>query len=153
MASNGVPRHAPTSRARPVPLGDEEATSQLSLGEFHSAPTMSNSEARLLVDAVLARRRENNGGRAIQETEVLQKTQDYLAVFARFKAAQNVEQVERLLSAGGNLEGFEKSQLGTLCCETADEAKTLIPSLGNKISDADLDNLLQEITNLRQYVD
>ena len=42
---------------------------------------------------------------------------------------------------------------GTLCCENADEAKTLIPSLANKISDADLDNLLQEITNLRQYVD
>ena len=112
MSANGVPGHAATSRARPVPLGEEEAASQLSLGEFQSVVTLSNSEARLLVDAVMGKRRSNNNGRAVQETEVLQKTQDYLAVFARFKAAQNVEQVERLLSAVQNLEGFERSQLG-----------------------------------------
>lgn len=42
---------------------------------------------------------------------------------------------------------------GTLCCETADEAKTLIPSLAQKISDADLQELLKEITNLRAFVE
>jgi len=43
--------------------------------------------------------------------------------------------------------------LGTLCCESADEAKTLIPSLALKISDADLQELLKEITNLRAFVE
>ena len=43
--------------------------------------------------------------------------------------------------------------LGTLCCESADEAKTLIPSLALKINDADLQELLKEITNLRAFVE
>lgn len=43
--------------------------------------------------------------------------------------------------------------LGTLCPESAEEAKTLIPSLQNKISDDDLDQLLKEINDLRNFVE
>ena len=43
----------------------------------------------------------------------LVKTQDYLEVFARFKEKENIEAVERLLSAHTELEFFERSQLGT----------------------------------------
>lgn len=42
---------------------------------------------------------------------------------------------------------------GSLCCETAEEAKTLIPSLTNKKNDADLQELLDEISKLRNYVE
>jgi len=42
---------------------------------------------------------------------------------------------------------------GTLCPETAEEAKTLIPSIQNKISDDDLDQLLKEINDLRNFVE
>lgn len=42
---------------------------------------------------------------------------------------------------------------GSLCCETAEEAKTLIPSLQNKISDVDLQDLLDEITKLRNFTE
>lgn len=45
------------------------------------------------------------------------------------------------------------SIIGSLCCESAEEAKTLIPSLANKISDADLQELLDEITKLRNFVE
>lgn len=38
---------------------------------------------------------------------------------------------------------------GSLCCETAEEAKTLIPSLQDKISDDDLQILLDEISKLQ----
>jgi hypothetical protein len=38
---------------------------------------------------------------------------------------------------------------GSLCCETADEAKTLIPSLADKIKDDELQDLLGEIMNLQ----
>lgn len=38
---------------------------------------------------------------------------------------------------------------GSLCCENADEAKTLIPSLADKIKDEDLEDLLQEISKLQ----
>ena len=98
------------------------------------------------------------------------KTQDYLEVFARFKQKENIEAVERMLAAHDQLERFERSQLGrlispystslgpgadgsdrqgSLCCGSAEEAKMLIPSLTNKISDADLQELCTEITKLR----
>jgi DNA-directed RNA polymerase II subunit RPB4 len=38
---------------------------------------------------------------------------------------------------------------GSLCCENADEAKTLIPSLQDKIKDEDLQELLDEISKLQ----
>jgi DNA-directed RNA polymerase II subunit RPB4 len=74
-------------------------------------------------------------------------------VFARFKSKVNIEAVERILLQHPELELFERSQLGSLCCETAEEAKTLIPSLQNKISDVDLQELLDDITKLRNFVE
>lgn len=47
----------------------------------------------------------------------------------------------------------DEGVVGTLCCETAEEAKALVPSLVEKISDADLEELLKEITNLRNFVE
>lgn len=41
------------------------------------------------------------------------KTSDYLDSFARFKRKENVEAVERLLSAHKELAKFERAQLGT----------------------------------------
>lgn len=43
--------------------------------------------------------------------------------------------------------------IGSLCCDNAEEAKSLIPSIGNKISDADLQELLDELTKLRNFVE
>jgi len=40
---------------------------------------------------------------------------------------------------------------GSLCCDTAEEAKTLIPSLQDKITDDELQELLDEITKLMGY--
>lgn len=43
---------------------------------------------------------------------MLVKTMDYLDNFARFKRKENVEAVERLLSAHQELAKFERAQLG-----------------------------------------
>lgn len=43
---------------------------------------------------------------------MLVKTIDYLDHFARFKRKENVEAVERLLSAHQELAKFERAQLG-----------------------------------------
>jgi DNA-directed RNA polymerase II subunit RPB4 len=43
---------------------------------------------------------------------MLLKTTDYLDHFARFKRKENVEAVERLLSAHKELAKFERAQLG-----------------------------------------
>lgn len=98
---------------------------------------------------------------------MLSKTIDYLDAFSRFKKKENVEAVERLLSSHKEFHKFERAQLGmcflsrtlacrkthsisigSLCCETAEEAKTLIPSLTDKISDEDLQELLDEVNKL-----
>jgi DNA-directed RNA polymerase II subunit RPB4 len=42
---------------------------------------------------------------------------------------------------------------GSLCCDNAEEAKSLIPSLQNKISDGELQELLDELTKLRNFTE
>ena len=43
--------------------------------------------------------------------------------------------------------------VGTLCLDNAEEAKTLIPSLQHKITDDDLNELLNEISKLRNFTE
>ncbi|EJT72791.1 hypothetical protein GGTG_09646 [Gaeumannomyces tritici R3-111a-1] len=132
-----------TSRPKPPPPGEEEAGAVLKLGEFEGVETLSLSEASLVINALMAKRR--NERKNVNETEVLHKTIDYLDAFARFKQKENVEAVERLLSARPELTKFERAALGSLCPETAEEAKRLIPSLKDKFNDLDLDDLLEEM--------
>lgn len=105
-------QHDPTHRKRELPQAELEATTQLKLGEFQNVPTLSLSEARLVINKVLDLRRK--GEHKFEERETLIKTQDYLEVFARFKEKENIEAVERLLSQHTELELFERSQLGGL---------------------------------------
>ncbi|QLQ78581.1 hypothetical protein HG537_0A08280 [Torulaspora globosa] len=77
----------------------------------------------------------------------LKNTMEYLTNFSRFRDQETVSAVIQLLKSAG-LHPFEVAQLGTLACDTADEAKTLIPSLNNKISDDDLERILKELSNL-----
>lgn len=57
---------APTSRAREKTGGDEDAGAELKLGEFEGVPTLTLSEARLIIESILARRRKQ---RQVTETE------------------------------------------------------------------------------------
>lgn len=139
--------HPRTSRPKPPPPGNEEASTVLNLGEFQDVDTLTLSEAALVLNALVAKRR--NDRKNVNETEMLNQTLTYLDHFARFTQKENVEAVERLLSAHKNLAKFERAQLGSLCCENADEAKTLIPSLADKIKDEDLQDLLDEISKLQ----
>ncbi|RSL85699.1 hypothetical protein CEP51_003208, partial [Fusarium floridanum] len=127
--------------------GVHAITARLNLGEFQEVDTLTLSEAALVLNALVAKRR--NDRKNVNETEMLNQTLTYLDHFARFTQKENVEAVERLLSAHKNLAKFERAQLGSLCCENADEAKTLIPSLADKIKDEDLQDLLDEISKLQ----
>lgn len=53
---------------------------------------------------------------------MLNKTMDYLDNFARFQKKENVEAVERLLSAHKEFHKFERAQLGKLICGEASRA-------------------------------
>lgn len=101
---------APTSRSRAPPAGDEEASTVLKLGEFQDVDALTHSEAALVINALVAKRRGDR--KNINETEILSKTQEYLDHFARFKKKENVEAVERLLGSRGELAKFERAQLG-----------------------------------------
>jgi len=142
---------APTHRKRVVPQAELEAASILKLGEDQNTHTLSISEARLVINKVIENKRR--GGKKYDESENLTRTLDYLETFSRFKDEENIKAVERLLNSHTELEMFERSQLGSLCCDNAEEAKSLIPSLQNKISDMDLQELLDELTKLRNFVD
>ncbi|PNY27145.1 DNA-directed RNA polymerase II subunit rpb4 [Tolypocladium capitatum] len=135
------------SRPKPPPPGNEEASATLNLGEFQDVDTLTLSEAALVLNALVAKRR--NDRKNVNETEMLNQTLNYLDHFARFTQKENVEAVERLLSSHKDLAKFERAQLGSLCCENADEAKTLIPSLADKIKDEDLQELLDEVSKLQ----
>ncbi|PHH79559.1 hypothetical protein CDD80_4439 [Ophiocordyceps camponoti-rufipedis] len=137
------------SRPKPPPAGNEEASATLNLGEFQNVDTLTLSEAALVLNALVTKRR--NDRKNVNETEMLSQTMSYLDHFARFTQKENVEAVERLLSSHKDLAKFERAQLGSLCCENADEAKTLIPSLADKIKDEDLQELLDEISKLQTH--
>ncbi|OMP87634.1 DNA-directed RNA polymerase II subunit rpb4, partial [Diplodia seriata] len=122
---------------------------ELKLGEFQNVTTLTLSEARLIIDAIVEHRKKHKI--ALNETETLTKMRAYLDVFSRFKDREDCDSIDNLLRTRNDLAGFERSQLGTLCCETADEAKTLVPSLQDKISDQDLQQLLTEISRLRHF--
>ncbi len=86
----------------------------LKLGEFEGVDTLTLSEASLVINALMTKRRKDRKDR--NETDVLNKTLDYLDAFARFKQKENVEAVERLLSAHKELTKFERAQIGELFC-------------------------------------
>ncbi|KAJ0121435.1 hypothetical protein N8I77_004380 [Diaporthe amygdali] len=147
MEQHPRPRRPQTSRPKPLPPGDEDVSTNVILGEFQDVDTLTLSEASLVINALVAKRRNDRKG--FQETEILAQTVDYLDAFARFKQKENVEAVERLLSSHKNLNKFERAQIGSLCCDSAEEAKTLIPSLANKIDDDVLQDLLDQMAKLQ----
>ncbi|KAI5809134.1 HRDC-like protein [Peziza echinospora] len=146
-----------SSRSREKEGVKEEAGAELQLGEFQSSSAITTSEARELLTMIFSHRA--GAGRFplpkkdSERGAVVNQTQEYLEVFARFKNRESVEAVDRLLMSQADLKPFEKAQLGSLCCDTAEEAKTLIPSLEHKKTDSELDDLLNEITKLRNFVD
>lgn len=58
---------APTSRSREPIQGDEEAGSELRLGEFQDVDALTHSEAALVINALTTKRR--NDRKNVNETE------------------------------------------------------------------------------------
>lgn len=125
-------------------------------GQEQSFCPLNLSETRILLNACIARRRggqdadlaaEDPDEEFADSNEVMRKTREYLSVFARFKDEPTVRAVEHLLKSPENddLHPFETAQLGSLVCDDAEEAKTLIPSLAFKKSDEHLQVLLDQL--------
>ncbi|KAF1823745.1 uncharacterized protein K489DRAFT_379736 [Dissoconium aciculare CBS 342.82] len=149
--STAVPRGAPTSRRRPVKTGDEEAGLRLRLGEFTNVQALSVAEVNLMLSQLEARGENNQ----FRNTDIYLKTREYCKTFARFKDASIVTQVNQisteLTQRALGITEFERAQLASLCCDSADEARTLIPSLEGKISDDQLQAVLDDMSKLRDF--
>src|ERR1700761_1597814 len=105
--------HAAPSRVAPTATSDLEAGAVLKLGEFTNEVTLNLSEARIVLLKTLDTREKNNT--VVNPTENLEKTKDYLEIFAVFKNLAEAQEVEGIINGyAPGLERFEKSQLGSL---------------------------------------
>lgn len=99
----------------------------------------------------------------------IQQFVDYLDMFSRYKQTENLHAMGAIFDANPQISSVERALLGntystswriahiadvragSLCPDTADEAKTLIPSLATKFDDDNLQPILDELQKLRKF--
>ena len=106
--------------------------------EFQDTRTLLISEVKVLLSLQMDKR---------QATEQMKSTLDYCSRFSKFTNKQQAKQVRLLL---GDLHDFEMAQLANLCCQTSEEAKSLIPSLESR-QDEELQAKLNQLQQLIRY--
>ena len=91
------------------------------------------------------------------------KTLNYTQRFAKFKNTENISSIRSNINNAkvdnrkdkkpepNKLHIFEIAALGNLCPETPEEAKSLIPSLQNDITDEALSSILDDIQTKRSF--
>lgn len=128
-------------------LADEEDVALLKFPkEFENADTLTIAE----VCKILENRKEQSDKSDSEQKlgEVFIKMLDYCKTFNKFgDNKEKIHAVRRILSAK-KLHKFELAQLANLCPETAEEAKTFIPSLENKFQDEELTEILNAMLSL-----
>ncbi|CAH1240024.1 DNA-directed RNA polymerase II subunit RPB4 [Branchiostoma lanceolatum] len=127
----------------------EEDAAQLQFPkEFENAETLLNSEVNMLLEH---RKQQNESAEEEQElSEVFMKTLGYTSRFSRFKNRETIAAVRSLLMQK-KLHKFELAALANLCPESAEEAKSLIPSLEGRFEDEELQQILDDIQTKRSF--
>jgi DNA-directed RNA polymerase II subunit RPB4 len=118
------------------------------LGEFQNDPALSVSEARYVTDTVIAGRRKT--GFQFSVTDIMRQMLNHMDTFSRFSDREQLQNLETLFVPYPQLNTFEKSQISSLVPGDHEEAKTLIPSLAEKMGDEELDQMLREIAAMRE---
>ncbi|KAJ7625582.1 HRDC-like protein [Roridomyces roridus] len=121
---------------------EEEDASALKLGaEFNNAGCLLISEVKYLLE---------NRDKDAPDTKVYNKTLEYVKTFTKFSTTDSASAVRETLRREPALTQFETAQIANLCPATADEAKSVIPSLV-KIDDDRLEALLRDIQTMRKF--
>ncbi|KRZ10727.1 DNA-directed RNA polymerase II 16 kDa polypeptide [Trichinella zimbabwensis] len=123
---------------------DEDDAAELKFtSDIKDCETLLISEVYL----ILQKRRQEMDEQEIfvQPNENFMRCYEYVQAFARFRSQESVRDLRALLEHK-NFHRFEVAQLGSLCPESAEEAKSFIPSLHSKIDDSDLEFLLRELS-------
>ncbi|KAJ6581971.1 HRDC-like protein [Mycena polygramma] len=130
------------TKFRHRPQTEEEDASALKLGaEFNNAGCLLISEVKYLLE---------NRDKDAPDTKVYNKTLEYVKTFTKFNTTDSASAVRDTLRREPALTQFETAQIANLCPATADEAKSVIPSLV-KIDDDRLEALLRDIQTMRKY--
>ncbi|PVH91615.1 hypothetical protein DM02DRAFT_334881 [Periconia macrospinosa] len=144
------------SRPKPPAQQEEELGADPKLGDFEGEHPLSISEARAVVTAIHAARRKRDpgtnplgGDRVHNESQSIQAFVEYIEVFARYKQNDNLHAVGGIFDANPQINPVERAMLGSLGPDSADEAKTLIPSLAPKFEDETLQPILEELQKLQ----
>ncbi|ORY99899.1 HRDC-like protein [Syncephalastrum racemosum] len=128
---------------------DHEDATTLNLGEeFQNTQCLFISEVRILLEAQEDSKLEGTEKRPT--TNITSKALDYVRTFTRFTNRDSVREVRQLLGKK-DMSQFEAAQLANLVCEDAEEAKALVPSLTNKISDERVQELLAEMLTIKKF--
>lgn len=114
--------------------------------EFDNAETLTISE----VLKILENRKEQSdkADSGIKLNEVFIKTLEHCKTFNRLgDNREKIQAVRRILQTK-KLHKFELAQLANLCPDTAEEARTFIPSLENNFQDEELTEILNAMCSL-----
>lgn len=110
---------APTSRRRPPPQGEEEATNRLKLGDMTGEQALSPAEVTLMLDQLEKARGSHS------HTEIYYKTREYCREFARFKDDDTIQQVNQISTE------LTERELGITQYERAQLGKRTGPGMGS----------------------
>jgi len=128
---------------------EEEDAAELKLGsDFNEAQCLLNSEVAILLET--SQQAHEADDSEAELSQVFIKTLNYVKTFSRYKNKTAVKEVRSLLTKK-NLEEFEISSLANLCPDTAEEAKSLIPSLSTKFTDDELEQTLADLRNYSSF--
>jgi len=140
------------STALPNEQPEEDVSDLVFPKEFQNVETLLISEVHLLLEN---RKAQNENAEEEQElSEVFVKTLNYTQRFSKFKNREMIGAVRASLTAPvGNqqMHKFEMASLANLCPDTAEEAKSLIPSLQGRYGDDELTQMLEDIKATRSF--
>ena len=116
--------------------------------ELGDTKTLLISEVNILLEH---RKQQNESQEEEQEfSEVFMKTLNYAQRFSKFNNMENIAAVRSLLTIK-KIHKFELAALANLCPESAEEAKSLIPSLEGRFDEEELNSLLDDIQTKRSF--
>jgi len=130
---------------------EEDASELVFPKEFENVDTLLLSEVQLLLEH---RKTQNENAEDEQElSDVFVRTLNYTQRFSKYKNRETIGAVRALLMGvtGNKLHKFEVATLANLCPETAEEAKSLIPSLQGRFEDDELTQMLEDIKTNRSF--
>ncbi|GBB98417.1 hypothetical protein RclHR1_03220010 [Rhizophagus clarus] len=133
---------------RQLPPEEEDASRLKFNEEFKSGTTseyscLSLSEVSILLEQTKLENSQNHGA-------IVDRMLDYCKTFRTFKDRETVQEIRRTLSKY-ELHEYEVSQLINLVPGSVEEAITFIPSLKLKFSREKIDEIIEDVNELKKY--